>query len=34
MEDTLPARPEDMMERLHRSLDLLKGMNLPAYSDQ
>lgn len=34
MKDTLPPRPEDMIQRLHHSLGILKGMNLPVYSDQ
>lgn len=32
--DTLPVRPDDMMERLHHSLGVMKEMNLPVYSDQ
>jgi pyruvate-formate lyase-activating enzyme len=32
--DTLPVRPGDMIDRLHRALDLMKRMDLPVYSDQ
>lgn len=32
--DTLPVRPDDMIERLHHSLELMKRMSLPVYSDQ
>ena len=32
--DTLPVRPDDMPERLHRALDIMRAMELPVYSDQ
>ena len=32
--DTLPVRPDDMIQRLHWALEIMKGMNLPVYSDQ
>lgn len=32
--DTLPLRPDDMLERLHHSVEIMKKMNLPVYSDQ